>query len=77
MKVELHKSVQKFVLRRSKKEQTHILNALYRLPDGDVKPLAGRPGEFRLRKGDIRAIFEYRGNVIFIKEIDNRGDAYR
>ena len=76
MKIELHKSVQKFILRRQPKEQKRILNALYNLPKGDVKPLVDRPGEFRFRKGSIRAIFEYRDDVLFVKEIDNRGDIY-
>ena len=77
MKINLHPSVRKFVLRLQPKEQKRVLNAAYKLPDGDVKPLSGRRGEYRLRIGDWRIIFEYRGDTIFVMEIDNRGEAYR
>ena len=77
MKIELHKSVRKFILRLQLKEQKRIINAIYKLPDGDVKPLSGRRGEYRLRIGDWRVIFKYRGNNIFVMEIDSRGDIYK
>jgi mRNA interferase RelE/StbE len=77
MRIELHPSVRKFVLRLNPKEQARVLNAIYKLPSGDVKPLSGRNGEYRLRVGGWRAIFEYRGNIIFVTELDNRGDIYK
>jgi mRNA-degrading endonuclease RelE of RelBE toxin-antitoxin system len=45
---------------------------------GDVKKLQGRPGEWRLRSGDWRAIFMRSpdGPGIVILAIDNRRDAY-
>jgi mRNA interferase RelE/StbE len=76
MKIELHKSVRKFILRLQPKEQKRILNAIFKLPKGDVKPLASRRGEFRLRIGDWRVIFKYRENIIFVMEIDSRGGIY-
>ena len=78
MKIEFDHSVRKFILHLQKKEQKRILNAIYQLPQGDVKPLEGRKGEFRVRIGDWRTIFKYRENdIIFIMEIGNRGDVYK
>ncbi len=46
---------------------------------GDIRPLKGRKGQFRLRIGTYRVIFEINHNqiVIYILSIDNRGDVYK
>lgn len=45
--------------------------------EGDVRPLAGRPGDFRLRVGKYRAIFHLdTPGVITVFRIDNRGQVY-
>jgi len=77
MKIELHKAVIKFIQRLQPKEQSRILNALYKLPNGDTKQLAGRAGEYRLRVGKWRAIYKFRDSIIFVMEIDARGDIYK
>jgi len=77
MKIEFDSHVKKYILRLQSKEQKRILNAVYKLPAGDTKPLQGRADDFRLRVGDWRVIFVYRDDVIFIKEIGNRGDIYK
>lgn len=43
---------------------------------GDIKLLKGRD-ESRLRVGDIRIIFEEKGEEIHILLIGNRGDIYK
>ena len=45
----------------------------------DVKPLQGRPGEFRLRVGDYRIIYEPEQQILLISVITirSRGDVYR
>jgi len=77
MKIELHKSVKKFLLRLQPKEQSRILNAIYKLPEGDVRPITSRAGKYRLRVGDKRVVFEYQKDIIFILEIDSRGSIYK
>jgi mRNA-degrading endonuclease RelE of RelBE toxin-antitoxin system len=50
---------------------------------GDVRKLAGRSGEYRLRVGDWRVIFSFGVDpmtgapAIFVLEIGNRRDVYR
>ena len=45
----------------------------------DVKPMQGRPGEFRLRVGDYRIIYEPEQQCLLISviAIRPRGDIYR
>lgn len=46
-------------------------------PRLDVKPLEGRHGLWRVRVGGYRAIFEIRGDVIFVTRIGDRKNIYR
>lgn len=45
---------------------------------GDIKPLRGIPGTYRLRVGDLRIVYEVdrQARVINILNILPRGDAY-
>ena len=47
--------------------------------DIDVKPLQGRPGEFRLRVGEYRIIYEPEHAILLISVISvrPRGDVYK
>ena len=42
----------------------------------NLKPLKGRPGEFRLRVGDWRVIMTEDGEVIAVIKIGPRGSVY-
>jgi mRNA interferase RelE/StbE len=46
---------------------------------GDVQPLTGVPGEFRLRVGDVRVLFHLEPDVgwLVVDRILPRGRAYR
>ena len=55
-----------------------IINAVEKLPIGDVKPLHGKYSDFqRLRVGDYRIIFQMHSGDIIVNEILPRGSAYR
>lgn len=59
-------------------ERERILTAIERLPAGDVRSLKGRPGEWRLRVGDWRAIIclNQGDSVIVVTAVKPRGGAY-
>lgn len=63
-------------LPRNKRER--ILTAVERLPAGDVRSLKGRPGEWRLRVGDWRALIrlDSTARVIVVTAVKPRGGAY-
>ena len=52
--------------------------AIEKLPEGDVKPLRGATGSYRLRVGDRRILFSYpEHDIILIEKIGPRGDIYK
>ena len=59
-------------------ERERILTAIERLPAGDVRSLKGRPGEWRLRIGEWRAIIclNQGDRVIVVTAVKPRGGAY-
>jgi len=40
--IEFHRSVTKFIRTLNEKQQKRVLAAIYRLPQGDVLPIAGK-----------------------------------
>jgi len=76
----------KFLSKQTKKDASRIREAIGKLrkdpPEGDIKPLQGySDGRKRLRLGSWRVIFknteEDKIEIIFIIDIDNRGDVYK
>jgi mRNA interferase RelE/StbE len=46
-------------------------------PEGDIRPITGQKGYFRLRVGDFRVLYRIEGNTIFVTNIDPRGQVYK
>lgn len=76
MKIQYSKQAVKFLGKQDKITQHRIINAINNLPNGNVLKLQGRSG-YRLRVGSFRIIFDKSGNVLYIFEIDNRGQVYK
>ncbi len=76
MEIHYSKQAVKFLSKQDRVTQKRIITAINKLPNGDVKKLQGRTG-YRLRVGNVRIIFDLEGNVLFIEEIDNRGQIYK
>ena len=80
MKVFIHRIPGKYLERLNEPDKSHIKNALQGLeqepPAGDITPVIGQPGIFRLRIGSYRAIFRYGTNHILVTHIDPRGQVY-
>jgi mRNA interferase RelE/StbE len=55
----------------------NILNRIELIPEGDIRPLAGRKGEYRLRVGKYRIVFFISEDTISVVKIDTRGDVYK
>jgi len=78
MNVALSKSAAKTLDALDKPTQARIIAGLEKLPAGDVKPLRGSDGDYRLRIGDWRILFSYADHdTIRIKRIAPRGGAYK
>lgn len=69
----------KTLKRLPRPERERLVDAIARLPAGDVRPLQGLPGEWRLRVGDWRVRFRRDDNVrlIDVVLVAARGGAYK
>ena len=55
-----------------------IRSAIEAIPNGDIKPLKGLSGSYRLRVGDWRIIFSYpEKDTVLIEKIAPRGEVYK
>ena len=76
MTINYSKQAIKFLSKQDKTTRVRIVEAINKLPQGDVKKLHGQEG-YRLRVGDYRVIFDKNGDVLCIEKIDNRGQVYK
>ena len=76
MKIQYSKQAIKFLSKQDKPTRIRIIEAIKRLPEGDVKKLQGQHG-YRLRVGDYRVIFDKTGDILYIEKINNRGQIYK
>lgn len=79
-KIEINKHSYKFILKQDKTQQARILNAVNRLPNsGDIKPLQGYSGVYRLRVGDYRILYTVDHDVmtVYVIGIGSRGQIYK
>ena len=73
------KQAEKFLKKQSQKTALRIINAINKLPEGDVKKLRGFKNLYRLKVGDYRVKFTYDkdDNRIVVEEVDTRGGIYK
>lgn len=78
-KIIILKRARKFIEKQISETQKRILQAIMKLPEGDVKSLRGHNGIFRLRVNDIRIIYSVDNQTITITVIDagSRGQVYK
>lgn len=62
-----------------KDTRKRIIEAINRIPQGDIKKLQGEkyPPLYRLRIGKYRIIYHIEQDEILIAKIDTRGDVYK
>lgn len=78
MTIEYSKRAVKAIREMDRASKQRIKAAIDKLPDGDIKPLRGSPGLYRLRVGDRRVVFSYPDNdTVLIEKIAPRGDVYK
>ena len=80
MKVFLHPIPDKYLDRLNEADRSRIEDAVEALekepPQGDIRPVAGQPGFFRVRVGSYRLLFRINEKGILITHIDPRGQVY-
>jgi len=80
MKISLHPIAEKYLNRLNADDRDRIDDVIEGLekepPEGDIRPLKGQPGFFRLRVGSYRLLFRKNEKGILITHIDPRGQVY-
>ncbi|KPJ88971.1 MAG: hypothetical protein AMS17_03615 [Spirochaetes bacterium DG_61] len=77
MKILFSKKAEKYLASLPPRIALHILDRIQKIPEGDIKPLSGRKGEYRLRMGKYRVLFFIEKEDIYVVKIDTRGDIYK
>ncbi len=70
----------KFLKKQPKEKQEWIVAAIHKLPEsGDIKPMAGHTGLYRLRVGSYRILYSVEHDILEVRvmNIGNRGDVYK
>ena len=76
-KFKYSKNAEKYLDSQAQAIKERIMDAVDKLPDGDVKKLSGRDG-YRLVVGGFRVLFEYVDkNTIRVTAIGPRGGIYK
>ena len=79
----LLRPARRYLSRLSRPDQERVLDALSALQEdpfkGDVRPLRGHPGRWRLRIGSYRAVLRVDRDryTIVVTSIGPRGDSYK
>lgn len=78
MKISYAKAAAKVINAMDEPTKQRIRQAVNALPAGDVRPLQGAKGSFRLRVGGWRVLFSYPDrDAILIEKIGPRGEIYK
>ena len=65
-KIKIRPKALKFIEKQDKYQRLRIYKAIYNLPNGDIKKMAGCKNEYRLRVGNYRIIYEQNQNEFII-----------
>ena len=76
MEIIYSKDAIKLLKKQTRQTQSRIISAIEKIPNGDIRKLKGRSG-YRLRVGTFRILFDEKGTIINIIDIDNRGQIYK
>ena len=77
MEICLSKDAKKHIEALDRIAKRRIKDAIYELPAGDIKRLTGFKRDYRLRVGDYRVLFSIENDVITVKDVLPRGEAYK
>ena len=78
MNITYYKQAVKALERIDTATKQRIKQGIENIPKGDIKPLKGSDGDYRLRIGNWRVLFSYADDdTLQIKRIAPRGEVYK
>lgn len=78
MEITYSKAAVKVINGMDRPTKQRIRAAIEKIPEGDIKPLQGSKGSYRLRVGGWRILFSYpEHDIILIEKIGPCGEVYK
>lgn len=77
MYIKYEKMAVKHIETMDRNIKLRLKKAIEQLPFGDIKKLKGYQNEYRLRVGNLRVLFSLENDIITIKDVLPRGQAYK
>ena len=78
MEIRYAKAAVKVINSMDRPTKQRIKAAIEKIPDGDIRPLRGTEGTYRLRVGGWRILFSYpEADTVLIEKIGPRGEIYK
>jgi len=77
LEIKYKRKAVKYIESCDKLTKNRLKVSIENLPLGDVKKLKGFEDEYRLRVGDLRVLFSVQKGIIFINDIQSRGQVYK
>lgn len=77
MHIEYEKDAVKYIQSQDRATKQRLKSAIEKLPDGDVKKLQGYRNDYHLRVGNLRVLFSVKNDIIIVKDVLPRGQAYK
>ena len=77
MQLKITKTAEKSIKKLNEPFKSRIIEAVKKLPSGDVKKLRGYDSFYRLRVGDYRVIYKMENEIITVADVLPRGEAYK
>lgn len=77
LQITYEKEAAKHIQAQDKSTRQRLKSAIEKLPDGDVKRLRGYANNYRLRVGNLRVLYSVNDDIIIIKDVLPRGQAYK
>ena len=78
MEIVYSRQAVKYLKTLEKRLRMRVKNGIEGLPTrGDIQPLIGRKGEYRLRIGNLMVIYVQKGDTIYVITVYPRGQIYK
>lgn len=78
MEIRYSKAAVKVINGLDKATKQRIKAGIEKIPEGNIRPLSGSLGSYRLRIGGWRILFSYpEHDIILVEKIGPRGDVYK
>lgn len=77
MEIKYSKQAYKYLIKLHKPKRNKLIEAIEKIPEGDIVKMRGIENLYRLRVNDYRVLYTPEYDIIKIEKIGSRGDIYK